>query len=71
MEGKYIANKDMDLKYVYSLGGGLKGRTIKKGEQVTVIGIMNDIDSQSVSTIELLHRINLNGFEKCFTKVNP
>lgn len=67
--GKYIANKDLNIKYVFQLGGGTKGRTIKKGEEVTVIGLMNDIDTQSVSTLELLHRIELNAFKKNFTSV--
>lgn len=67
--GVYVANKDMPIKYTYSLGGGLKGRTIKAGETVTVSSIMNDIDSQSVATIELLHRISLPFFIENFKKI--
>lgn len=67
--GFYKANKDMNIKYVFKLGGGMNGRTIRQGEIVTVIGTMNDVNSQSVSTIELLNRVELNGFKACFTKI--
>ena len=66
---KYTANKDMNIKYIYSLGGGIKGRTIKKGEIVTKIGEMYDINTKSVSTLELLNRVELNSFMSCFTKI--
>lgn len=68
-KGKYIANEDLNMKYIYQLGGGIKGRTIKKGEVVTAIGIMNDINSQSATTRELLHRVELNSFKKLFTPI--
>lgn len=67
--GKYLANCDMPIKYTYQLGGGIKGRTIKKGEFVTVIGVVTDIDSISVSTIESLHRISAPYFINNFTKI--
>jgi hypothetical protein len=66
---KYAANIDMPIKYTFQLGGGLNGRTIKKGEVVTMIGVMNDINSQSVSTMETLHRIEKNHFDNNFTLV--
>ena len=66
---KYTANKDMNIKYIYSLGGGIKGRTIKKGEIVTKTGEMYDINTKSVSTLELLNRVELNSFMSCFTKI--
>lgn len=67
--GKYSANQDINIKYTFQLGGGLKGRTVKKGEIVTVIGVMNDINSQSVSCIELIYRTEINAFKSLFTKI--
>lgn len=68
LKGLYTANQDTNIKYIYALGGGIKGRTIKKGEQITVIGVMNDINSQSISTKETLHRITADSFFKFFEK---
>ena len=67
MKGQFVANQDIKVKYTYQLGGGLKGRTVKKGEIVTVIGVMNDVNSQSVSCVELLHRIEINAFKSLFS----
>ena len=69
MKGQFVANQDINVKYTYQLGGGLKGRTVKKGEIVTAIGVMNDINSQSVSCVELMHRIELNAFKALFTAI--
>ena len=30
MKGQFVANQDIKAKYTYQLGGGLKGRTVKK-----------------------------------------
>jgi len=70
ISGTYTANHDMPILYVYSLGGGIKGRTIKAGEPITAITVMNDVNSQSVATTETLHRIALPYFLEHFTKVN-
>lgn len=67
MKGQFVANQDIKAKYTYQLGGGLKGRTVKKGEIVTAIGVMNDVNSQSVSCVELLHRIEINAFKSLFS----
>lgn len=67
MKGKFVANQDIKVKYTYQLGGGIKGRTVKKGDIVTAIGMMNDVNSQSVSCAELLHRIEINAFKSLFT----
>lgn len=66
-KGQYVANCDMPIKYTFQLGGGIKGRTIKKGETVTVIGQMTDIDTVSVSTLECLNRINAAYFKANFS----
>lgn len=68
--GKYVANIDMPIKYTYQLGGGINGRTIKKGEEVTVIARMPDINSASIATIETLYRINDKFFAENFSKKN-
>lgn len=67
MKGQFVANQDIKVKYTYQLGGGINGRTVKKGDIVTVVGTMNDINSQSVSCVELLHRIEINAFKSLFT----
>lgn len=69
MKGQFVANQDINAKYTYQLGGGTKGRTVKKGEIVTAIGVTNDINSQSVSTLELLHRVEINAFKTLFTAI--
>lgn len=66
--GTYVAKKDTEIKYIYSLGGGVKGRTVKAGEEVTAICVMNDINAQSVATKETLYRIELNSFLSTFDK---
>lgn len=66
---KFTANHDMPIKYVFSLGGGIKGRTIKKGEVITYGGEMNDIDKKSIWTLETLHRIESNYFKAHFTLI--
>lgn len=68
--GVYIAQKDTNIKYIYSLGGGIKGRTVKAGEKITVICVMNDINAQSVATKETLHRITTESFLEFFKQVN-
>ena len=65
--GKYSANQDVNIKYAYQYGGGLLGRTVKMGEIVTVIGVMTDINSRSVSCLELLHRTEMHAFNSLFT----
>ena len=67
---QFTANQDMPIKYTFQLGGGVKGRTIKAGEIITAIDVVNDIDSQSVSTLETLHRIEKNYFDTHFTAVS-
>lgn len=67
--GKYIANEDTTILYHFQLGGGIKGRKVKKGEIVNAVGTMNDVNTQSVCTLETLNRIEVNSFLKLFTKI--
>lgn len=68
---KFKATKDLPhILYNYSNGGGINGRTIKEGDIVTTIGTTPDVGSWSVSTREVLYRMELNGFLKCFELVN-
>jgi hypothetical protein len=70
IKGQYTAKRDMPIKYIYSLGGGLRGRTIKAGEIITAVDIVNDINNQSVSTLETLNRISFDFFINNFSKIN-
>lgn len=69
-KGIYKANTDMPIKYIYQLGGGIKGRTIKKGDTVSVIGHVTDIGTVSIETVETLYRINAEYFLSNFTKIS-
>lgn len=66
-KGKYVANCDMPIKYVFQLGGGIKGRTVKQGETVTVVGSRTDIDTPVVEVAETLHVIAESYFRNNFT----
>lgn len=68
---KYIANQDTKILYTYPLGGGIKGRTVKKGDIITKTGEMTDIDTVSVCTAETLRRIVKSYFEKVFDVYDP
>lgn len=69
IKGTYTANCDLPIKYIFQLGGGINGRTLKKGDKVNVICIVNDINAQSVATSETLHRIELASFLANFTPI--
>jgi hypothetical protein len=68
IKGQYTAKRDMPIKYIYSLGGGLRGRTIKAGEVITAVDIVSDISNNSVATAETLNRIALDFFLSNFSK---
>ena len=67
---KFQAIKDVNMKYVFSLGGGINGRTVKAGEVVTFLGESTEIDTPCVSCFELLHRITKDSFNKLFLPVS-
>jgi hypothetical protein len=66
----YQAISDVNIKYTYQHGGGLKGRTVKAGDIVTVIGRSIEIDTPCVSCIELLHKITEDSFKAFFRPVS-
>lgn len=67
---KFIAKpgvEDARILYTYQLGGGLKGRTVKAGEEVTrVVHAHWHEDYYGVAVLETVHRISLDGFNKYF-----
>lgn len=63
---EFIAIKDADILYSYNYGGGVNGRTIKKGDVVTFIN--KDADS-NFACLELLHKITEESFYQIFVPV--
>ena len=68
--GEHIAKIDMPIKYTHQLGGGIRldARTVKAGDKVTVIGTITDIDTVSVTVLELLNRVELSYFKENFKR---
>lgn len=66
---KFIANQDVNVKYTYKLGGGIKGRTVKAGEVVTFLSESTEIDTPCVSCFELLNRMTKQSFKLYFTAI--
>lgn len=70
-KGKYQANVDLPtVLYTYNFSGGIKDRTVKAGETITLISTSIEIDTPCVSFLEILHRMTTASFHKFFTKVN-
>ena len=69
---QFRATKDANIKYTYQLGGGIRSnaRTVKAGDIVTVSGYCIDIDTVTIATRELLHRVCQASFDGIFTPIN-
>jgi len=67
---EFEAQEDTQILYVASLGGGVSGRTVKKGEKIRFLGVTNDLGRESVSTYETLHRIDKHYFFSAFKQAS-
>lgn len=63
---KFVAKQDTEILYTYKLGGGIKGRKVKKGDVITFLSVMNDLGRESVATYETVHRIDKHSFFHIF-----
>lgn len=65
---KFIAIQDTYILYTFKNGGGINGRKVKKGEEVTFLTESIEIDTRCVTFYETLYKIPMNDFTKLFIK---
>lgn len=66
---KFKAVSDINVLYTYKLGGGIKGRKVKKDDVITFLGSTTEIDTPCISSYELLHKMTLESFKKYFVAI--
>lgn len=66
----HIATQDTDILYSFRHGGGLNGRTVKKGDRVTLVtGNTTNIDTPVVRCLETLNWISREYFNQVFAPI--
>jgi hypothetical protein len=65
---KFVAVKDTHILYTFKNGGGINGRKVKKGEEVTFLTEYIQIGTRCVTFYETLYKVPMDDFTKLFIK---
>jgi hypothetical protein len=65
---KFIAIQDTYILYTFKNGGGINGRKVKKGEEVTFLTESIEISTRCVTFYETLYKVPMDDFTKLFIK---
>jgi hypothetical protein len=65
---KFIAIQDTYILYTFKNGGGINGRKVKKGEEVTFLTESIEIATRCVTFYETLYKVPMDDFTKLFIK---
>ena len=65
---KFISIQDTYILYTFKNGGGINGRKVKKGEEVTFLTESIEIGTRCVTFYETLYKVPMDDFTKLFIK---